>query len=56
MTSYIRRRFTEEAKQRKGMIGLPTLWDIQLEVQERFGISDHMSQVLTWAVVDHEID
>ena len=38
-------------KTNSDFIGLPTLWDLQFELQDKFNISDEASQKITWKVI-----
>ena len=38
-------------KTNSDFIGLPTLWELQFEVQDKFNISDEASQKITWKVI-----
>ena len=38
-------------KTNSDFIGLPTLWGLQFELQDKFNISDEASQKITWKVI-----
>ena len=50
--SYIYNKLNQIVKdQNNTRIGLPTIWDIQFEVEAKFNISDPASQKITWKVI-----
>ena len=49
IASYITHRFNEISARNAGRIGLVSMWDVQLEIEEKWGISATQSQNLTWA-------
>ena len=53
------RAWLSEASKKKsgpgvGKISLIDIWDAETAMQEEFGISDYMSQVISWAVIKEQ--
>ena len=50
---YARDRFDEIASVNGGRVGLISLWNVQFELENFFGISDYQSQKLTMELLEN---